>query len=202
MKLTMMLIATVLLTLGGGCAAFRHSVREGDPEESSMLGASFDHHDLRNMARAVTGEILQHPFPPPDSEVPIVVSMGIQNRTKTHLDTQALDDTVTTFLMDSGRVRFVDAAQRDALLKEQGYQLAHATDETKVAMGRQLGARYMLTGSFVELGARSGRQVRVSKEQDIYYQLTVTVTDLESGLIVLRKQVERIRRARTPLFGW
>ena len=190
------------LTLAGGCAAFRRSVSEEDPEGTSILTASFDHHDLRNMAQAVAQEILAHPFPPPDSDTPVVVSMGIQNRTRTHLDTQALDDTVTTQLLDSRKVSFVDATQRDALLKEQGYQLAHATEETRVAIGRQLGARYMLSGAFVEIGARSGRQARVSKQEDVYYQLTATVTDLESGMIVLRKQVERVRRARTPLIGW
>jgi len=190
------------LLLGSGCAAFRRSVREEDPEQTSLLTASFDHHDLRNMAQAVAGEILTHPFPPPDSDTPIVVSMGVQNRTRSHLDTQALEDTITTYLLNSGKVSLVDPTQRDALLKEQGYQLAHATEETRVAMGRQLGARYMLTGAFVEIGARSGRQVRVAKEQDIYYQLTATVTDLESGLVVLRKQVERVRRARTPIIGW
>ncbi len=190
------------LTLASGCAAFRRSVSEEDPEETSILTASFDHHDLRNMAQAVAQEILAHPFPPPDSDTPVVVSMGIQNRTRTHLDTQALDDTVTTQLLDSRKVSFVDATQRDALLKEQGYQLAHATEETRVAIGRQLGARYMLSGAFVEIGARSGRQARVSKQEDVYYQLTATVTDLESGMIILRKQVERVRRARTPLIGW
>ena len=184
-----------------GCAAFRQSIKEQDPQEASKLTAKFDQHDLLAMAEQVTTDILGHPFPPGDIS-PIVVELGIQNRTKTHLDMVALGDTIVTRLLDSGKMRFVNAAQRDKLLKEQGYQLANCTEETKTAIGKQLGARYMLTGSITELGARSGRQVRVSRKEDVYYQLTVTVTDLETGLIVLRKQRDRLRRASKPIIGW
>ncbi len=197
-----LLLTIAIVPVLAGCAAFRQSVSEKDPAEASILTASFDQHDLLNMAEQVTSDILGHPFPPEDVKAPILVMMGIQNRTKSHHDMEALSDTVVTKLLDTGRMRFVDAAQRDAVLKEQGFQLANCTDETKVRIGRQLGARYMLSGAFSEIGSQSGRQVRVSKKQDVYYQLTITLTDIESGLVVLRKQRDRLRRASKPLFGW
>ncbi len=196
------LLTLTLIPFLAGCAAFRQSITEKDPADASVLTAKFDQHDLMNMAQQVTTDILSHPFPPEGEKAPILVMMGIQNRTNSHLDMDALSDTVTTKLLDSGQMRFVDATQRDALLKEQGFQLANCTDETKVKIGRQLGAKYMLSGAFTEINAKSGRQVRVSKKEDVYYQLTVTLTDIESGLIVLRKQRDRLRRASKPLFGW
>jgi PBP1b-binding outer membrane lipoprotein LpoB len=99
-------------------------------------------------------------------------------------------------------MQFINTARRDDLLKEQGFQITNCTDATKVQVGRQLGARYMLTGSITELGAHTGKQVRVSKKTDVYYQLTVEITDIETGLIVLRKQRDRLRRASRPIIGW
>jgi PBP1b-binding outer membrane lipoprotein LpoB len=60
----------------------------------------------------------------------------------------------------------------------------------------------MLTGALVEMEKRTGKQVRVSKTELMYYQLTVDVTDLESGLIVWSTTKEFARQARKPLIGW
>jgi uncharacterized protein (TIGR02722 family) len=190
------------LVISSGCAAFRQSVSTEDPRNASTLTAKFDQRDLLDMADQLAADILAHPFPPAGSPAPIVASLGINNNTRTHLDVVALEDTLTTKLLNSGRMQFVNTARRDDLLKEQGYQLANATEASRVQMGKQLGARYMLTGSITELGARTGKQVRVSKQEDVYYQLTLEITDLQTGLIVLRKQRDRLRRKSTPVFGW
>lgn len=192
---------TVML-LASGCSAFRQSVSSEDPRSASTLTAKFDQRDLLEMAEQLAGDILTHPFPTADSPAPIVASLGINNNTRTHLDVVSLEDTLTTHLLNSGRLQFVNTARRDDLLKEQGYQLANATEASRVQIGQQLGARYMLTGAITELGARTGKQVRASKQEDVYYQLTLEITDLETGLIVLRKQRDRLRRKRSPLFGW
>lgn len=60
----------------------------------------------------------------------------------------------------------------------------------------------MLTGSLTEIEKDSPRQARVSEKQDVFYQLTVEITDLETGVIAMRKQVQRMRRASKPLIGW
>ena len=185
-----------------GCAAFRTSIEDKDPETAGPLTAKYDQSDLLTWGELVTTDILAHPFPPQGEDNPILVPMGIQNRTASHMDMKALSDTVTTKLLETGRLQVVNAARRDDLLKEQGYQLANCTEETRAQIGRQLGAKYMLTGSLIEIGQESGRQVRVSKKKDVYYQLTVEITDLETGLIVLRKQRDRLRRASKPLIGW
>lgn len=197
---TMIMFTAVLLT--SGCSAFRQSVSSEDPRTASTLTAKFDQRDLLQMAEQLAGDILAHPFPPAGAPAPIVASLGINNNTRTHLDVVSLEDTLTTQLLNSGRMQFVNTARRDDLLKEQGYQLANATEASRVQIGGQLGARYMLTGAITELGAKTGKQVRASKQEDVYYQLTLEITDLETGLIVLRKQRDRLRRKSTPIFGW
>lgn len=196
---------TVLLLTGAlvisGCSAFRQSVTDADPQKASTLTAEFDQRDLIDMAGQICDDILAHPFPPA-GDVPIMAPLGILNNTKTHLDVGALEDTLVSKLMDSGKMQFVNTARRDDILKEQGYQISNATEATRARIGKQLGARYMITGSITELGAKTGRQVRASKQEDVYYQLTVDITDLETGIIVTRKQRDRLRRKSRPLFGW
>lgn len=191
-----------LIATASGCAAFRQSVTDVHPTETKTLTAKYDQRDLLSWTDEMARMIMHHPFPPEDQTGAILAPLGIQNRSKTHLDTLALEEAITTKLMESGRVRVVNTARRDDLLKEQGYQLANVTPETRVAIGKQLGARYMLTGSVMEIETETGRQVRVSKKEDVFYRLTMEVTDLETGLIVLRKQVDRMRQASKPIIGW
>ena len=192
----------VLSMTFSGCSAFRTSISDQDPSSASPLSGKYDQRDLLSWADLISKDIMEHPFPDRKQDKPIVVVMGIQNRTRTHADMKSISDTITTKLLDEKKIRLINAARRDDLLKEQGYQLANCTEETKTQIGRQLGARYMLTGSLVEIGSRSGREVRLSKKEDIYYQLTVEITDLETGLIVVRKQRDRLRRTSKPLIGW
>ena len=197
------LLAVLLLTVfAAGCSAFRTSISDENPQTASPLTEKYDQRDLLTWADMIADDILSHPFPPPQDASPILVDMGIQNRTQTHADMKAITDTITTKLMNKSGIRLVNASRRDDLLKEQGYQLANSTEDTKVKIGQQLGAKYMLTGSLVEIGRDSGREVRLSKKEDVYYQLTVEITDLETGLIALRKQKDRLRRASKPLIGW
>jgi len=176
-----------------GCAALRGAVRATDPSKAPAITARYNQEDLLTWGQVAVEAILSYPFPPAGESQPILVNMGIQNRTSTHIDTK---------LMDSGKVRLANATRRDDLLKEQGYQLANCTEQTRVQIGKQLGAKYMLTGSLVEISRQSPRQVRVSKREDVYYQLTVEITDLETGLVVVRKQPDRMRTATRPIIGW
>jgi len=185
-----------------GCRAFRIGIYDQDPEKARSITERYDPRDFKSMPTEIVQKLLNHPFPPAGAEAPLVVDMGIQNRTKTHMDTLALADNVTTKLLNSKKVRLVQSNRRDALLKEQGYQLKNCPEDKRVKIGKQLGAKYMITGSMVELGAKSGRQVRVSKKEDVYYQLTLEITDLQTAEVIVKKQVDRMRRASKPIIGW
>ncbi len=198
--LVSMTMLSALVAMSTGCAMFRISVKDRDPEKKSPLSASYDHSDLLEWGELVSKGIMKKQFP--GNVKPRLVDMGIQNRTRSHLDMKALSDTITTKLLDNGKVRLVNAARRDDLLKEQGYQLANCTSVTRAKIGQQLGANYMLTGSLVEITHESGREIRVSKKKDVYYQLTVEVTDVTTGEIVMRHQEDRLRRSSKPIIGW
>jgi hypothetical protein len=96
----------------------------------------------------------------------------------------------------------VNEARREDLLQEQGYQAAQVEPATQVAIGRQLGAGYMITGALAEMKSSSPRQVRVSKQVIRDYKFTFEVTDLETGELVWITHREFARQISKPLIGW
>lgn len=194
--------AGIALALGSGCSAFRASVKDVDVATAKPMDTGYDYGDLRWLGNTVGDDIIGSDLIKGASSKPIFVVMGIQNRTTRHIDTKAITDTIRTVVINAGKANFVNETQRDNLLKEQGYQLANCTPETRVAIGKQLGAKYMLTGSLVELRKESPRQVRLSKQEEVYYQLTMEITDLETSLIAWTVQKERARGASKPVIGW
>lgn len=200
--LAILLLCGGLLIGNAGCAAFRANVSDVDLDNSRPMRARFDFRDLRTITAEVVDQFLASEFIARQPEIPTIAIRGIENRTTEYLDTKALTDTMRTRLIQSGRVQFVNVERREDLAKEQGYQAAHAAPGTAVEIGQQAAARYMLTGSIVEMTQQSPRQVRVSKTKERFYQLTVEVTDLRTGVITWTTQVEFARAERQPLIGW
>lgn len=194
-------IALAAIVLGNGCSAFRASVQNEDVDTAAAkpMDTGYDFGDLRMLGDSVVTDLVGTPVL---AGKPIMVVMGIENRTDEHIDTKAITDTIRTKLINSGKASFINETRRDSLMREQGYQMANATPETRVAVGKHLGARFMLTGSLVKITKDTPRQVRVSKKEQIYFQLTVEVTDLETGLIAWTTQKERVRGASKPIIGW
>lgn len=191
-----------LALLGSGCAMFRASTHDVDVNETKHMDADYDYSDMRKISEGVSSDLLASDFLGKFSEPPIIIIAGVENRTSNYVDTKGLTDKMRTTLLQSGRAQFVNEARREDLLKEQGYQAANATPETQVAVGRQLGAKLMLSGSLMEMRDDSPKQVRISKQKLNYYKLTMEVTDLESGLIVWTTEKEFARQASLPLIGW
>jgi uncharacterized protein (TIGR02722 family) len=199
--LTLILIAVVM---AGGCSAFRSSVRNEDVSAASLkpMDTGYDFGDLRWLGESIGSDLMASPLLGQAGRKPILVVMGVENRTDEHIDTKAITDTIRTKMINNGKADFVNESRRDTLLQEQGYQLVNCTPETRAMIGRQLGARYMLTGSLVKITKDTPRQVRVSKKEQVFLQLTAEITDLETGLIAWTIQKERVRSASKPVIGW
>ena len=190
--------------LMSGCAAFRTSTSDVDVNsgKSPVERADYNYSDMQNITRKVVDEMVASPFLTDQAAPPIMMIAGVQNRTSAYVDTKNLTDKMRTLLFKTGRVQFVNEARREDLLKEQGYQAANATPETQTSVGKQLGAKFMVSGSLVEMETKSGRQVRVSKQVLKYYKLTIEVTDLETSLLAWTTEEEFARQESQPLIGW
>lgn len=189
------------ITMGSGCSMFRATVQNTDVATASAtpMNVGYDFGDLRWLGESVAGDLMSNPIL---DNKPIFVIMGIENRTDEHIDTKAITDSIRTKLINSGKAGFVNESQRDNQLREQGFQLANCTPETRVMVGKQLGAKYMMTGSLIKIKRENPRQVSMSRKEDVYFQLTAEVTDLQTGLIAWTTQKERVRSASKPILGW
>jgi uncharacterized protein (TIGR02722 family) len=194
--------AVLAVSLLSGCAAFRASTTDVDVTETRHMGADYDYSDMRKISESVANELATSDFLGKLTAAPIFMIAGVENRTSNYVDTKGLTDKIRTTLFKTGKAQFVNEARREDLLKEQGYQAANATPETQVAVGRQMGAKYMISGSLMEMKDQSARQVRVSKQKLNYYKLTVEVTDLEGGLMAWTTEKEFARQASLPIIGW
>jgi len=198
-KLSLVVLST--LAIGSGCSVFHASVQNEavNTAAEKPLDTGYDFADLRSLAEAVNTELVSSPIL---EKKPILVVMGIENRTDEHIDTKAITDTIRTKLINDGKAFFINESRRDALMKEQGYQLVNCTPETQTLIGKQLGARYMLTGSLIKISKETPKQISLSRKEQVYFQLTVEVTDLQTGLIAWTTQKERVRGASKPILGW
>ncbi len=192
--------AAAFVVAGSGCAMFRASTTTVDVNQEIHMKEKFDYSDLRKITEEVATEI--DGFLDQHQPAPIFVVAGVENRTSDYVDTKNLTDRIRTLMFKSGKAQFVNESRREDLLKEQGFQAANATPETQAAIGRQLGAKYLLSGSLVEMKTVSPKQVRISKQKLNYYKLTFEVTDLESGLLAWTTEKEFARQASQPLIGW
>jgi len=191
--------ATALLA--SGCAMFRASTTEVDVNRDTHMKESYDFVDMRQISQSVADEMITTFLATPETP-PIMMIPGIENRTSEYMDTKALTDRIRTEVFKSGKAQFVNETRRADLMNEQGFQAANATPETQVSIGRQLGAKYMITGSMIEMSQRSPKQARISKTKEKYYKLTMEITDLETGLLAWTTEREFARAASLPLIGW
>lgn len=193
---------TVSPFLLSGCAAFRASTVTLDPTEEHHINERYDASDMRAVTRGIVDKFLQSRFLATQENPPVMMIAGIQNRTHEHVDTKRITDRIRRLIFDTRTVRFINEDRRADLLEEQGYQATHVTRDQQAAIGRQLGAQYMVSGSLTEMKRQSPRQVRVSKKIERDYIFTVEVTNLETGELEWTDDHEFARQLSKPLIGW
>jgi uncharacterized protein (TIGR02722 family) len=113
-------------------------------------------------------------------EPPIVSLFPINNETSEHVRDQldALLSKMETNLINSGLVNVVDHARQNELIEEVKRQQGGAFDEAHSAdVGRQLGAKFFLTGKVYDSAERTGDERRVQ------YFLFMKIVEVETALV-------------------
>jgi len=164
------------------CAGGTKAVR-GDDEpglDHSAMSTGLDKRDLQKMLNenmetmrhsAVVQRWLAEDRPP-------VAVMPIRNETSEHIDgpLQALISDVETKLIEWGAVRVISLENQQAMLEEIRKQSGAGFDQAQVAaFGRQVGAKYLITGKVYTTDERVGDQRRVQ------YYMFLQVIGVETG---------------------
>jgi len=183
--------ALALSALSGsvGCAHSTRAVR-GDDEpglDYAAMSTGLDRRDLQrmlneNMERMRTSAVVQRWA---SENRPAVSVLPIKNETSEHIDSslQALISDVETKLIEWGGVRVISLENQQDLLAQIRKQYSEGFDPSQVARwGKQIGARYFVTGKVYTTDERVGDQRRVQ------YYMFMQVIDVETGEILFQNK--------------
>ncbi|WP_394225935.1 penicillin-binding protein activator LpoB [Pseudoalteromonas spongiae] len=194
--LTLSLLTTLAIS---GCAN-REVVTYGDATEVETVDIGFGSTDLQKVAAEMTDSLLVSAAMKEFSQNgrPIFFVERIKNKTSEHIDTESITDSISTKLLRSGSVRFVDMARVESAREQLTFQQdGGMVDQSKaIAFGQHVGAEYMLYGNLSSI-------VKFNKDkQDVYYKFTMRLMDLKTGLVEWADETEIRKNREKKRVGW
>ncbi len=199
-KTLRLFLAVAAVLFMAGCTV---TTRDISSDQEVIYDEGYHFSDKKNIVNAMADSLISKPPLVNANDRPVIVVYGIANRTSEHISTSAITDDIRQALLASGKVRFVNKIQRENISRETDYQYSgKVTTETRIKLGRQVGADYMLTGTLRSIEKKQPRQVRLKKKILKYYSLNLELTDLETSLIEWADSAEVIRESSRPFIGW
>ncbi|MBU0728593.1 MAG: penicillin-binding protein activator LpoB [Proteobacteria bacterium] len=204
MKRFLQVVCVVLLCgfylAGLGCTV---STRTVDADEKVIYDEGYHFSDKKSIVNDMVSSLLAKPPLSAATDRPVVIVYGIANRTDEHISTSGISDDIRQALIASGKVRFINETQRGNIAKEADYQHGgQVAAETRIKLAKQIGAKFMLTGTLRSMEKKEPKQARLKKKVLQYYSLNLELTDIETGIIEWADSTEVIREASKPFIGW
>lgn len=180
---TTMMSILALLTLGAACGPTYVRGSEVEGLDDYAMSTGLDKRDLeqlfeQNMESLLSSAAVERWKNEP--EPPVISLFPIANETSEHVRDQldTLLAKMETRLINGGIATVVDRARQDQLIDEVRRQQGGAFDESKSAeVGRQLGARFFLTGKIYDSAERA------DKERRVQYFLFMKIVEVETGVV-------------------
>jgi uncharacterized protein (TIGR02722 family) len=171
-----------------------------DPNTVDTTSINFSSTDLQTTAASMVNQMLASPVivQLTQTQSPVMYVSGLTNNTSEFIDTQAITDTISTQLIQSGKFQFVDMNKVKAIKKQLNYQnnSGMVNPATAAKIGQQVGAQYMFYGDISSITAVN------SSQQSQYYQITMRLMNIQTGIITWQGQ-QQIRKVETrKTFGW
>jgi uncharacterized protein (TIGR02722 family) len=176
--------ATSLAGCGGPTPVRGEEVKGLDDE---AMSTGLDQRDLQkmlneNMAALQTSAVIQRWQ---SENRPTIAVLPIRNDTSEHIESSldTLISDVETILINGGHVRVISHENQGALVEEVKRQASDAFDQGTVARwGRQVGARYFVTGKTF------ANDERREDERRVQYTLFMQVIEAETGEILFQNK--------------
>jgi uncharacterized protein (TIGR02722 family) len=167
----------------GGPKAVRGSDVAGLDDQAMSTG--LDKRDLQsmlheNMQALQTSAVVQRWE---KEDRPAVSVVPLRNETSEHIDSSldALLGDIETTLVNGGHVRVISMEQQPKLVEEIKRQYAGAFDPSQIAQwGKQIGARYVVTGRVYSADERQ------SGERRVQYFMFIQVLDVQTGEVLFQ----------------
>lgn len=177
----------------GGCST---SVTRMDPATVKDLSGAWNDTDSQMVAAEMMQDVLSRQwiseFNGDKNRRPAVIVGEVRNLSDEHINVSTFVQELQRNLINSGKVVFVaSSTERKGIRGERADQDVNASESTRKAMGKEMGADFMLSGTINTIVDASGR------DQLRYYQVNLTLISLENNEIVwngekkIKKMVSR-----------
>jgi uncharacterized protein (TIGR02722 family) len=175
-----------LLSAACGPKAVRGSDVEG--LDTKAMGTGLDKRDLEKMLHDNMNALQKAPIIQrwTSEDRPALAVIPFRNETSEHIDSalDALISDIETTLVNAGHVRVIAMEQQPKLVEEIRRQYSGAFDPSTIpAWGKQVGARYIVTGRVYSTDER------MSGERRVQYFMFLQVLDVQTGEILFQNKV-------------
>lgn len=198
-KILALSVASASLSLLSACSS-SPTVSYTDPNAVDTTSIDFSSTDLQSTVTQMVNQMLSSPMVMKltASNAPVLYVAGMTNNTSEHIDTDAITDAISTRLINSGQFTFVDMSKVNAIKQQMQYQhqSGMVDQSTAVQMGKQIGAQYMFYGDISSISAAN------SDQQSMYYQITMKLLSIQTGVIVWQGEQQIRKVAVRKTFGW
>lgn len=173
-----------------------------DPSRAEIVDDRWNETDARKTAETLINSVLGKPWLKEYSsshkgQKPVVIVDDVENRTDEHIDTKALSEFVRNDLINSGKVRFVDAAKRQKILDELKFQQSGAVSgKTAKKVGEQIGADFYMSGAI------SSSVHSMDGLKTVTYQTNLILTNIETSEIEWSEKYDIKKRFKRSGSGW
>jgi penicillin-binding protein activator len=171
-------LVLLALVAASGCAT---KVERLDESKTVDLSGGWNDTDSRMVSQEMIQDSLSRPWlqefrPRPGQSRPAVIIGEVRNLSHEHINTNTFTLDLERALLNSGKVDFVATKQeRQGIRDERKDQDLNAREDTRNAMGKELGADFMLTGTINTIVDPNG------DEQLLYYQVNMTLISLSDN---------------------
>ena len=185
-----------LAVILGGCS---NKVSYGDAQAVETVNVDFGSTDLQKIAAEMVDSMMMSGSVSAITRDgrPIVFVERIKNKTSEHIDTESITDTISTKMLNSGKLRFVDMDRVEAVRDQLNFQNNDelVNQSTAIQFGKMVGAQYMLYGNLSSIVKNAG------SDKDVYYKMTMRLMDLQTGLIEWADETEIRKQQSKSLLG-
>lgn len=180
--LRIVLVSAMILGLAAlaGCSGGKKVTRI-DTDTTVDLSGKWNDADSRMVSEQVVGDMLGSPWmvrfaAANGSERPTVIVGLVRNRSDEHIVTETFTKDIERACVNGGSVRIVASSEeRVDLRDERSDQADFSRPDTVKKFGLEYGADYMLMGTINKIADREG------KEEIVYYQVDLELTDIETN---------------------
>ena len=188
-------VAAVIIMLGlAGCGGAK--VARVDAESTTDVSGKWNDTDSRLVSQEMISDMLSRPWierhRAEEGDMPTVIVGRIRNLSHEFINTQTFTNDIERELVNSGRVEFVaNRTERTDVREERADQDINAREDTRNAMGQEIGADFMLSGSINTIVDAGGNR------QVVFYQVDLELISMKDNRKVwlgqkkIKKDIER-----------